>query len=110
MAQIGRHSGRAESAFDLFSAGISIRGFAQGNVVLNNRIRGRARAAVAVDDLGVGIPDKTTLIRNRFDDFEASRADVFVDVGVTNTVILGLRGTVEDHGVNTVVFHATSNP
>jgi hypothetical protein len=72
-----------------------------------NRIRGRARAAVAVDDLGVGIPDKTTLIRNRFDDFEASRADVFVDVGVTNTVILGLRGTVEDHGVNTVI---RSNP
>ena len=71
-----------------------------------NRIRGRARAAVAVDDLGVGIPDKTTLIRNRFDDFKASRADVFVDVGVTNTVILGLRGT-EDHGVNTVI---RSNP
>jgi hypothetical protein len=94
------------STFGPFSAGISIRGFAHGTVVSNNRIRGRARAAVALDDFTVGIPDKTTLIRNRFDDFKASRADVFVDVGVTNTVILGLRGT-EDHGVNTVI---RSNP
>jgi hypothetical protein len=98
------------TAFGPDSAGIAIRGFAQGNVVLNNRIRGRARAAVAVYDYRGGTPDQNALIRNRFDDFEASRADVFVDVGVTNTVILGQRGTVEDLGVNTVVFHATSHP
>jgi hypothetical protein len=91
------------TAFGPDSAGISIRGFAQGNVVLNNRIRGRARAAVAVDDFKGGTPDQNALIGNRFDEFEASRADVFVDVGVTNTVILGQRGTVEDHGVNTVI-------
>jgi hypothetical protein len=90
------------TAFGQDSAGISIRGFAQGNVVLNNRIRGSARAAVAIDDYRGGTPDKNTLIRNRFDDFEASRADVFVDVGVTNTVILGQKGTLEDNGVNTV--------
>jgi hypothetical protein len=99
-----------ETAVDAFSAGIAIRGFAQGNVVLNNRIRGRARAAVAVDDFKGGTPDKNALIGNRFDDFEASRADVFIDVGVTNTVILEQRGTVEDLGVNTVVFRATPNP
>ena len=85
------------------SAGISIRGFAQDNLVQNNTIRGRARAALAVDDFRGGTPDKTTLIRNRLEDFEASRADVFVDVGVTNTEILGQRGTVEDLGVNTVI-------
>ena len=98
-----------DTAFGPDSAGISIRGFAQDNVVLNNRIRGRARAAVSVDVYKGGTPDKNALIRNRFDDFEASRADVFVDVGVTNTVILGQRGTVEDHGVNTVMFRATSH-
>jgi len=99
-----------DTAFGTDSAGISIRAFAQDNVVLNNRIRGRARAAVAVDVFRGGTPDKNALIRNRFDDFEASRADVFVDVGVTNTVILGQRGTIEDHGVNTVMFRATSHP
>jgi hypothetical protein len=98
------------TAFGPNSAGIWIGGFAQGNVVLKNTIRGRAEAAVAIDDFRGGTPGQNALIGNRFDDFEASRADVFVDVGITNTVILGQRGTVEDHGVNTVVFHATSNP
>src|SRR5262249_26274307 len=58
------------TAFGPDSAGISIRGFAQNNVVENNTIRGRARAALAVDDYTGGTPDKTTLIRNRLDDFE----------------------------------------
>jgi len=91
------------TAFGPNSAGIAIRGFAQNNVVENNTIRGRARAALSVDDFKGGTPDKTALIRNRLDDFEASLADVFVDVGVTNTVILGQRGTLEDLGVNTVI-------
>jgi hypothetical protein len=91
------------TAFGPDSAGISIRGFAQDNLVQNNTISGRARAALAVDDYRGGTPDKTMLIRNRVDDFEASRADVFIDVGVTNTLILGQRGTVEDLGVNTVI-------
>jgi hypothetical protein len=91
------------TAFGPDSAGISIRAFAQNNVVENNTIRGRARAALAVDDFRGGTPDKTALIRNHLDDFEASLADVFVDAGVTNTVILGQRGTVEDLGVNTVI-------
>src|SRR5262245_21058746 len=98
-----------DTAFGPDSAGIGIKGFAQDNVVLNNRIRGRARAAVSVDVFRGGTPEKNALIRNAFDDFEASRADVFVDVGVTNPVILGQRGTVEDHGVNTVMFRATSH-
>jgi hypothetical protein len=84
------------------SAGINIRGFARGNVVLNNRIRGRVRAALSVDVFKGGIPDNNALVLNRFDDFEASVADVFVGDLVTNTRIVG-PGTIEDHGIGTVI-------
>jgi hypothetical protein len=43
------------------------------------------------------------LVLNRVEDFEASRADVFVGQGVTDTLLLGDQGTVEDHGLNTVL-------
>jgi hypothetical protein len=91
------------TAFGALRAGVEMRGFAQGNVVLNNRIRGRARAALAVDVFRGGTPGNNAFVLNRFHDFEASRADVFVDFGVTNTFILGQEGTVEDHGVGTVI-------
>ena len=100
------------TVFGTLSAGIEIRGFAQDNVVANNRIRGRARAALAVDGFNGGIPGNNAFALNRFDDFEASRADVFVDGGVTDTLVLGQKGTVEDHGVNTVIvpFHGDDDP
>jgi hypothetical protein len=85
------------------SAGISIKGFAQGNVVLDNRIRGRARAALSVAAFRGGIPGNNALVLNRFDDFEASLADVFVGPGVMNTRIIG-PGTVEDDGVGTAIM------
>jgi hypothetical protein len=84
------------------SAGINIRGFAQDNVVLNNRIRGRARAGLSVEFFKGGTPDNNALVLNRFDDFEASVADVFVGAGVMNTRIVG-PGTIEDHGVGTII-------
>jgi hypothetical protein len=90
------------TVFGPLSAGINIRGFAQGNVVLNNRVRGRARAALSVDVFKGGIPDNNALVLNRFDDFEASVADVFVGDLVTNTRIVG-PGTIEDHGIGTVI-------
>jgi len=90
------------TVFGPLSAGINIRGFAQGNVVLNNRIRGRARAALSVDVFKGGIPDNNALVLNRFDDFEASVADVFVGDLVTKTRIVG-PGTIEDHGIGTVI-------
>jgi len=71
------------------SAGIDVRGFAQGNVVANNRIRGRARAALALDPFRGGIPGNNEFVLNRFDDFEASVADILVGVGVTNTRVMG---------------------
>jgi hypothetical protein len=84
------------------SAAIAIRGFAQGNVVLNNRIRGHARAALSVDVFQRGIPGNNAFVLNRLDDFEASLADVFVGERVMNTLIVG-QGTVEDRGVGTII-------
>jgi hypothetical protein len=90
------------TVFDDKSAAIAIRGFARSNVVLNNRIRGRARAGLSVDGFQGGVPANNAFILNRFDGFEASRADVFVGVGVTNTLIVG-EGSVEDHGTGTII-------
>jgi hypothetical protein len=42
-------SAREGTVFGSDSAGFSVRGFTQGNVVQDNRIRGRARAALAAD-------------------------------------------------------------
>jgi hypothetical protein len=90
------------TVFGPLSAGINIRGFAMSNVALNNRIRGRATAALSVDAFKGGIPDSNALVLNRFDDFEASVADIFVGDLVMNTRIVG-PGTIEDHGVGTIV-------
>ena len=90
--------------FGAFSAGIDIRGFAHGNLVANNMIRGRARAAVAVDVFNGGIPGNTKFVLNRFDAFAASVAGVIVGNGATDTLILGRKGTVNDHGINTVIL------
>jgi hypothetical protein len=92
----------AGTVFGDLSAGIDVRGFAQGNVVANNRIRGRARAALAVDTFKGGIPGNNEFVLNRFDDFEASVADIRVGVGVMNTRVMG-QGTVDDHGIGTVI-------
>jgi hypothetical protein len=95
------------TVFGDLSAGIDVRGFAYDNFMANNTIRGRARAALALDVFNGGIPAHDAFDLNRFDDFEASRGDVFVDLGVTDTLILGQKGTVEDNGVDTVIvpFH-----
>jgi len=85
--------------FDFRSAGIEIFGDnTRDNVVLNNRIRGRARAALSVRGVGTN----NAFVLNRLDDFRASLADIFVDVAVMNTFIVG-QGTVADHGVGTVI-------
>jgi hypothetical protein len=91
------------TTFADFSAGIDIRGFTRDNVVANNKIRGRAKAALSVDPFNGGIPANNTLMLNRLDDFEASSADIFVGEGVTDTLLLGQKGTLEDHGLNTVI-------
>jgi hypothetical protein len=89
------------------SAGIDIRGFAQGNVVLNNRIRGRARAALAViaqlQDTVQGNPGNNTFVLNHLEGFQSSLADVFVGPDVTNTLVIGRQATVEDQGIDTLI-------
>jgi len=96
--------------FGHFSAGIDIRGFAQGIIVANNMIRGRARAAVAVDVSNGRIPGNTKFLLNRFDDFDGSVADVIVGNGVSETLILGQKGTINDHGTNTVILPFRDRP
>jgi hypothetical protein len=90
--------------FTNFSAGIDIRGFAQGVFVGDNIIRGRARAGVAVDVFNGGIPADTAFVLNQFEGFDASVAQIIVGSGVTDTVILGPDGSVDDQGINTVIF------
>jgi hypothetical protein len=92
------------TVFGASSAAIAIRGFAQGNSVLNNRIRGRARAALAVMDMNSGIPENNSFVSNDLDGFQSSLADIFVDAGVTNTSVIGRQALVEDHGSSTVVI------
>jgi hypothetical protein len=96
--------------FGDLSAGIGIRGFAQDNVVANNRIRGRARAALAADVQNKGIPDNTAFVQNRLDEFEASVADVIVGMGVTDTLIFGQKGTIRDQGIDTIILPFRQKP
>lgn len=91
------------TVFSANSAGIEIRGFAQSNSVLNNRIRGRANAALSVLDQNAGIPGNTSFVSNDLDGFQASLADIFVDVGATNTFVIGRQASVADHGTGTMI-------
>ena len=91
------------TAFGANSAAIEIRGYAQGNSVLNNRIRGRARAALAVNTQNAGIPGNNSFVANDLDGFQSSLADIFVDAGVTNTAVIGHQARIEDHGTGTVI-------
>jgi hypothetical protein len=91
-----------DTVFGESSAGIDIRGFANANVVTNNRVRGRARAAILVEVFKGGVPDHNELVLNRFDGFHAADADIVVGSGVTNTRVVG-QGTLDDQGIGTVV-------
>jgi hypothetical protein len=86
------------------SAAIELRGYAQGNSVLNNRMKGRARTALSVADQGTGIPAGNTLTSNDVSGFHSLLADVFIDAGATNTVVVGSQAGVEDHGIGSAVI------
>jgi hypothetical protein len=92
----------AGTVFGTNSAGIDIWGTAQDNLIMHNRIRGRARAALAVSVFNGGIPANNSFVNNRLRGFEASLADVFVGPGAIGTRIVG-RGTVDDHGTGTII-------
>jgi Right handed beta helix region len=79
------------TVFRANSAAIEIRGAARGNVVVNNRIRGRARAALAVvAQAEKGVPSNNMFLSNDLEGFQASLADV------------------DDHGIDTVIVRKTS--
>jgi hypothetical protein len=85
------------------NAGIEIKGFAQGNSVLNNRIQGSGSAALALIDQNGGMPGNNTFVSNDLSGFRSSTADVFIDAGATNTIVIGLQAGIEDHGSGTVL-------
>jgi hypothetical protein len=95
------------SLFGNFSAAIGVYGFAQENVVMGNKIRGRAMAALSLPIFPLppqvpALPVSNTLVLNHFDGFEPSVADLFIGVGAVNTRIVG-PGTVEDLGIGTLI-------
>jgi hypothetical protein len=97
------------TVFGVTSAAIEIRGSSDGNMVLNNRIRGRANFALSVAGSTpgtadqTGVPQNTSFIMNDLEGFTSAQADLFVDAGGTKTTAMGGQGTVEDHGVGTVI-------
>lgn len=93
----------AGTVFGADSAAITIGGFAQGNVVRQNRIRGRGRAALAVVARSKGSPGNTTFVANDLEGFQSSLDDIIVDAGATNTLVIGGKGTITDNGAGTVV-------
>jgi hypothetical protein len=54
------------------SRAIIMLGLAQGNAVLNNRIRGRARAALVVGLKSAGIPGNNAFVANDLGGFASS--------------------------------------
>jgi len=95
------------TVFGANSAGISVRGFAEGTFAFGNSLRGHAQNAIALTPFPpppaqTGTPAHNALLLNRLDDFQASGADIFIGDQVLDTLVVG-EGSVEDHGVGTVV-------
>jgi hypothetical protein len=95
-------------AFTATSSAIEVRGPGEGNMVLNNRIRGRANFALSVITDG-GSPQNTAFLMNNTQDFSAAEADFYVDLGGSNTLLVGQPSTVEDHGSGTVIVPWAGN-
>jgi hypothetical protein len=95
-------SAPAGTMFTATSAAIEVRGAGDGNIVANNRIRGRASFALSVANQN-GAPHGTAFIMNDLSGFTSTQADLFVDSGGANTIAVGAVNTVEDHGAGTDV-------
>jgi len=95
------------------SAAIEVRGFARNNIIVNNRIRGRARTALAVlagAGAAVGLPENNTIAINDHQEFIASLANVLVGAGATNTlVVVSEKRFVEDHGIGTSIVQRSED-
>lgn len=93
------------------SAGVVVEGSASANEILENRVRGRGRAAISVihsdfaldKGSGSGNPADTRIVGNDQALFTATFADVEVGAGAADTLILGGSGSVSDQGTRTVI-------
>lgn len=85
------------------SAGIEVRRAAANNTILANRIRGRARAAMALLSEPSGAPRDTTFTGNNAAEFGSTLADLYIGPGVINTTVVGGHGSLLDQGIDTVV-------
>jgi Right handed beta helix region len=102
------------------SAGVQVQGSANDNEIQQNRIKGRARAAISVifSDFPLdkptgtdGNPSATKFQGNNVQQFAPTVATVEIGAVAKNTTITGGSGTLIDHGVGTVVhgdFHPPS--
>jgi len=91
------------AVFNANNAAIEMKGFTQGNSVLNNRILGRANAAFAMVAQNQGMPISSSFIANDLTDFQPALADIFIDAGVTDTFVLGRQVSMQDNGSGTVL-------
>jgi DNA-binding SARP family transcriptional activator len=103
-----RMSPLAGAALGDFSAAISIRGFAHGDVVRQNRVSGRAAAALSMYAFRGGVPADNTFLDNRLDGFRATVADIVVGSGVARGHITG-PGVLIDHGIATIHAPGTAS-
>ena len=91
------------------SAGIEVRRAATENAVLHNRITGRARAAIALISDPTPIPGvfltpgNNTFVGNNVSTFNSTVADALIGPRVYGTTIVGGHGSVDDHGVATLI-------
>jgi hypothetical protein len=88
------------AVFADYSAGIKVKGFADSNVVRYNTIRGRARAALALETFKLGYPRDNSFIDNWVDNFQAALAGIVVGRGVLRTRLVH-PVTVDNHGEGT---------
>ncbi len=76
------------TVFDAYSAGIEIRGYAKASVVLNNRLRGRGRAALAVMNRDAGVPENSMFGWNDIEGFQpAGRKSKVLDAGIGTVIV-----------------------
>lgn len=99
------------TVFSSFSAGIGVYGFANNNVVRHNRVHGAALAALSIPSVfplppqAPATPQDNAFIRNRFVDFTAWDADIFVGSHALGTRVVG-GGTLDNQGTGTIVVAA----
>jgi hypothetical protein len=57
-----------------------------------------------MNDQNGGMPGNNSFVSNDLDGFQSSLADIFVDVGVTNTFVIGRQASVADQGSGTKII------